>query len=464
MAKRRRAAPSLGQRPRVSLIRSLIQVRSQSSAPVEAGGMFRALIGELGAAELTEVLRFTREWERGASVRLHAGDFSAVAAYDRRGRIRGGDRESAYDRAAGAWLANHLHGKDAVLLAGSNEEAAELARRVQAQLAKMGTVVHPRAPLADGNRAGTGDLIRARLNTAIDAGGQKLTNRDVLRIDGWQGLDAEVRRRLPGGGWSAAFLVPRPYLEASAELQYAGNIHVAQGRTADTAHLLVTDTLYRQSFYVGMSRGRESNIAHVVTGETAPEGKQPYEQAPPKQLSTGSWNGTAKNFPLPSRSGKARNGRLGPGTCSTCGPLPSGKSLARLLTCNSGRYLPRQSMPGTRKSISVRHCLRQSGNGCSQERISTRSSGESPCPRWTGPGRCPRCCTAGSGKRPALIPRCPGQPGLPSPPARSPGQPQTRWIRAQRPWGSGSSPSPSRGSCGTSDHRPGSPSPACRRC
>ena len=72
----------------------------------------------------------------------------------------------------------------------------------------MGTVVHPRAPLADGNRAGTGDLIRARLNTAIDAGGQQLTNRDVLRIEGWQGQDAEVVRRLPGGGWSARFLVP----------------------------------------------------------------------------------------------------------------------------------------------------------------------------------------------------------------------------------------------------------------
>ena len=47
--------------------------------PVEAGGMFRALIGELGAAELTEVLRFTQEWERDASVRLRAGDFAAVA-------------------------------------------------------------------------------------------------------------------------------------------------------------------------------------------------------------------------------------------------------------------------------------------------------------------------------------------------------------------------------------------------
>ena len=247
--------------------------------PVEAGGMFGALIAELGAAELSEVMRFGQQWEREASARLRAGDFSVVAAYDRRGRVRGGHREAAFDRAAGAWLADHLHGRDTILLAGSNEEAAELARRVQARLVTLGTVVQPRAPLADGNRAGTGDLIRARLNTGIDAGGQRLTNRDVLRIEGWQGQDAEVVRRLPGGGWSARFLVPRDYLAADAELQYAGNIHVAQGRTVDTSHVLVTDTLSRQSLYVGMSRGRESNIAHVVTGETAPEGKEPYEQA-----------------------------------------------------------------------------------------------------------------------------------------------------------------------------------------
>ena len=246
--------------------------------PVEAGGMFPALIRELGAAELAEVLRFSADWERDASVRLRAGDFSVVAAYDRRGRIRGDHREAAYDRAAGAWLADHVQGRDAILLAGSNEEAAELARRVQAQLMRMGTVVQPRAPLADGNQAGTGDLIRARLNTRIDAGGQRLTNRDVLRIEGWQGPAAEVTRRLPGGGWSEPFLVPLSYLASDAELHYAGNIHVAQGRTSDTSHVLVTDTLSLRAFYVAMSRGRLLNIAFVVTGETAPPGKEPYQQ------------------------------------------------------------------------------------------------------------------------------------------------------------------------------------------
>ena len=72
--------------------------------------------------------------------------------------------------------------------------------------------------------------------------------------------------------------MPLSYLASDAELHYAGNIHVAQGRTVDTSHVLVTDTLNLRAFYVGMSRGRQSNTAHVVTGETAPPGKEPYRQ------------------------------------------------------------------------------------------------------------------------------------------------------------------------------------------
>ena len=88
-------------------------------------------------------------------MRLRAGDFAAIAAYDTRGRIRGGDEETAYQRAAGAWLADHLQGKDVLLLAGSNAEAAELARRVQSRLAELGKVGGGKADLSDGNQAGS---------------------------------------------------------------------------------------------------------------------------------------------------------------------------------------------------------------------------------------------------------------------------------------------------------------------
>jgi TrwC relaxase/AAA domain-containing protein len=251
---------------------------------VEAGGMLALLAREVPAAQLHEVRRFDAQWERAASVGLRGGDPAAVAAYDRHGRIRGADLDAAYDRAASMWLADHLRGKDVLLLAGSNAEAAELSRRVQARLAAMGAVGTPQAVLADGNHAGTGDLVRARLNSEIDAGGRKLTNRDTLQVTGWRGPDVEVRRQRPDGAWTGPFRVPRSYLAHYAELGYGGNVHVAQGRTVDTAHLLVTSTLSRQSLYVGMTRGRQGNTAHVITGKSAPPGHEAYQQAAPESV------------------------------------------------------------------------------------------------------------------------------------------------------------------------------------
>ena len=154
---------------------------------VKARGIFRLLAREVPCAELREVRRFHAAWEADASVRLRAGDFTAYAAYDRCGRIRGADRDAAMDRAASMWLADHLDGKSALLLAGTNSEAAELSRRVQAKLVAARHRPRPPAALSDGNHAGIGDLIRARLNTLIDAGGRDLTNRDTLRITGWGG-------------------------------------------------------------------------------------------------------------------------------------------------------------------------------------------------------------------------------------------------------------------------------------
>jgi conjugative relaxase-like TrwC/TraI family protein len=254
---------------------------------VEAGGMFRLLAQEVPAVRLHEVRRFDAAWEREASVRLRDGDLAAAAVYDRHGRIRGADHEAAYDRATSMWLADHLRCKDVLLLAGSNAEAADLSRRVQAKLTQLGTVGPPQAPLSDGNHAGVGDLVRARLNTAIDAGGRQLINRDTLVITAFRGPDAVVRRQRLDGTWTGPFQVPRSYLALHAELAYAGNVHVAQGRTVDTAHLLVTESLSRQALYVGMTRGRQANTAHVITGTTAPPGHQPYQQATPEAVLAG---------------------------------------------------------------------------------------------------------------------------------------------------------------------------------
>ena len=254
---------------------------------VDAGGMMRLIAADLGHWELAEVRRFDEEWEAQASLQLREGQRAALQAYDARGRVRGNHRQAAMADAVALYLVDLLMGRDVMLLAGTNEEAAELAAMVRAELVRLGRVPEQvEARLADGNGAGRGDLLRARENSpAIDAAGRPLTNRDTLRLDGttlaagsWVAL---ARRQLPDGSWSRQFPVSLDDLARSAELAYAGNVYVSQGRTVDTSHVYVSPSLSREAFYVAMTRGRAANTAHVVTGPSPAPGREPMTQADP---------------------------------------------------------------------------------------------------------------------------------------------------------------------------------------
>ena len=256
---------------------------------VEAGGMLRLIASDLGHWELAEVRRFDAEWERLASLQLRRGERAALRAYDARGRIRSGRQPQAQAEAVELYLADYLLGRDVLLLAGTNEEAARLAAQVRDHLVKLGRVpARPEVILADGNAAATGDLVRARLNTRLDAAGQPLSNRDTLRlvrlVRAGESQAAIVQRQLSGGAWSHDFPIPADYLRKSAELAYAGNVYVAQGRTVDTAHLYVSPTLTRETLYVGMTRAREANTAHVETGPAQAPGQEPIVQAEPEAV------------------------------------------------------------------------------------------------------------------------------------------------------------------------------------
>ena len=100
---------------------------------VEAGGMMRLIAEDLGHWELAEVRRFDAEWERLASLQLRQGARAALRAYDAHGRVRAGHQLAAEGSAVGLYLADYLMGRDSLLLAGTNEEAARLAGLVRAR-------------------------------------------------------------------------------------------------------------------------------------------------------------------------------------------------------------------------------------------------------------------------------------------------------------------------------------------
>jgi len=55
------------------------------------------------------------------------------------------------------------------------------------------------------------------------------------------------------------------YVADHLALGYASTVHAAQGLTADTSHTVVTQATAADALYVGMTRGRQANTAHVVT-------------------------------------------------------------------------------------------------------------------------------------------------------------------------------------------------------
>ena len=68
-------------------------------SPVEAGGMFAALVRDRGGlvSELSDVRRFRHEWEKRASVALREGSVDAIDAYGIHDRITSGDRDQMLD-------------------------------------------------------------------------------------------------------------------------------------------------------------------------------------------------------------------------------------------------------------------------------------------------------------------------------------------------------------------------------
>jgi hypothetical protein len=251
-------------------------------AAVEGGGAMMLLARRLGYVQLLEPERFASPWERDATLRLRSGDTTVLAEYEEHGRLRGGDPEEAIEQAYRGWLADYLAGLDSVLIARTTEQARELSRRARDDLLRYGRAAPgPRVRLAAGEWASVGDLITARRNDRQIQAGQperELANRDTLQIfaidEPRAGAGAgrvQVRRMLdrdPGSGQarlSAPFSLPRRYLATHASLGYAMTAHAAQGRTTDTAHVLVDGLGDRQGFYVAMSRGRKANFAYCIT-------------------------------------------------------------------------------------------------------------------------------------------------------------------------------------------------------
>lgn len=107
---------------------------------------------------------------------------------------------------------------------------------------------------ASGERIGVGDRIATRRNDT-ELG---VANREQWTVVGSRPGAVDVV------GDAGRRSLPAAYAREHVELAYATTAYGAQGTTVPTSHVVIGDHSGAASAYVGMTRGRERNVAHLV--------------------------------------------------------------------------------------------------------------------------------------------------------------------------------------------------------
>lgn len=242
-------------------------------AAIEAGGAFGMLVDRRDdVATLRTIHRFTDAWQATASLALRAGDRRAIELYASQGAIRPGELDQVLEEVHSAWRTETSQGATSLMIAADNATAAELARRARADLIEDGIVHGREVALNDGNKASAGDTVMTRLNARHLRSGHHWAHNGATWHVQAVSADGALLVTPTADPTAEAIHLPAAYVSEQVELAYATTIYRSQGRTVDHAHLVVDPTtgLGRQSLYVGMTRGRGRNVAHVVTDPANP--------------------------------------------------------------------------------------------------------------------------------------------------------------------------------------------------
>ncbi|GAB3312784.1 hypothetical protein GCM10027451_25960 [Geodermatophilus aquaeductus] len=264
-------------------------------AAVGRGGVLdlaAAQVAPAGHLTLVGVHRFTRTDATGRSapdgdyaeltLAMRAGTdpgavFDALLA---RGQLRlHSDVQALREALAAGAAEDSAAGERVAVVVATREQAAALSAAVRDRLVTEGRVDNRRVVITGaGERIGVGDRIATRRNdrdldvanrdtwvvTAVGRNGGLLVTPDgpphvTPAGDG----QAAVTPAVPPAG-TAARVLPADYVTAHVELAYATTAHGTQGDTVTAAHLVVGEDTGAAAAYVGMTRGRTANTAHLM--------------------------------------------------------------------------------------------------------------------------------------------------------------------------------------------------------
>jgi exodeoxyribonuclease V alpha subunit len=186
---------------------------------------------------------------------VDAGEvFDALLAREQL-RVHSGDIERL------TWLAKAgiqamVAGSPAAVVADTREQVADLNAAIRERLVAAGRVDDERATTTNaGQRIGVGDRVATRRNNAQVG----VANRDTWTVTQLgRGGDVTVT------GQRGERTLPAEYVGDHLELAYASTVHGVQGETATCAHMAIGEYTSAASAYVGMTRGRTGNTAHLI--------------------------------------------------------------------------------------------------------------------------------------------------------------------------------------------------------
>ncbi|MDN5896193.1 MAG: AAA family ATPase, partial [Nocardioides sp.] len=188
-------------------------------------------------------------------------DDSRESVFDalwRRGQIKVHASEPERTQAVAVEAADAIsarHHRSAVM-ADNHEQVAALNAMIRDRLVTDGMVDDNRVLVnKHGERRGVGDRVATRRND------WKLgvANRQTWTITN-TGDDVVTVRNDHGQSRQ----IPIQYARQWVELAYATTVYGAQGETTRRGHMVISDSTTAASAYVGMTRGRHNNTAHIV--------------------------------------------------------------------------------------------------------------------------------------------------------------------------------------------------------
>lgn len=238
---------------------------------IGAGGALKMLTQEADTVRLEQLHRFSSEEEAAASLRLR--DQGDVEWHISQGRVHGGTAQAMHQAMVQAWTRDLQQGGQALMMATTNHSADALnllAQQHRIDTNQVDTAVT--VTLADGAEAGVGDWILTRRNDrrlATGSGHSFVKNGDRWTIEA---INPDGSLEVVDDHGRTCIL-PADYVRQWSSLGYAVTVHRAQGRTVDSAHLLLdTTAIGHDAVYVGLTRGRTNNQVWAITdGHTAPD-------------------------------------------------------------------------------------------------------------------------------------------------------------------------------------------------